>query len=59
MRECTGNVQLNLFLYKIREILVPELNDKFQLEIETCIKNAHRCISKTKTEVAPEIRTVC
>lgn len=48
MRECTGNVQLNLFLYKIREILVPELNDKFQLEIETCIKNAHRCISKTK-----------
>lgn len=48
LRECTGNVQLNLFLYKIREILVPELSDLFQLGIEKCIKNAHRCISQTK-----------
>ena len=48
LRECTGNVQLNLFLYKIREILVPKLSSIFQLEIETCIKNAHRYISQSK-----------
>ena len=52
LRECTGNVQLNLFLYKIREILVPELSDLFQLGIEKCIKNAHRCISQSKSAYA-------
>ncbi|GAG12926.1 unnamed protein product, partial [marine sediment metagenome] len=39
LRESTGNVQLNLFIYKIKEIITPALSEKFQLLIEnTCLK---------------------
>jgi restriction endonuclease S subunit len=39
LRESTGNVQLNLFIYKIKEILVPKLTSHFQLLIENvCLK---------------------
>jgi len=39
LRESTGNVQLNLFIYKIKEIITPSLSEKFQLLVEnTCLK---------------------
>ena len=34
LRESTGNVQLNLFLYKIRELKIPNLSKEFQEVIE-------------------------
>ena len=34
IREATGNVQLNLFIYKIKEILCPDFTDRFQEKIE-------------------------
>lgn len=41
-RESTGNVQLNLFVYKIKEITIPSLSQNFQKTIQnTCIK-AHK-----------------
>jgi type I restriction enzyme M protein len=36
-RESTGNVQLNLFIYKIKELKVPNLNDDFQELIENIV----------------------
>lgn len=33
-RETTGNVQPNLFLYKIREIVIPEFGDGLQKKVE-------------------------
>lgn len=40
LRESTGNVQLNLFLYKIRQLLVPSFSEKFQIKIEATVKTA-------------------
>ena len=37
LRESTGNVQLNLFLYKIRELKIPNLSKDFQSKIEALI----------------------
>jgi type I restriction enzyme M protein len=37
-RESTGNVQLHLFIYKIKEIKVPQLKDDFQQYIEKIVK---------------------
>ena len=37
VRETTGNVQPNLFLYKIREISVPIFSDDFQKRIESAV----------------------
>ncbi|MDD7913787.1 hypothetical protein [Polaribacter ponticola] len=34
LRESTGNVQLNLFIYKIKELVVPELSSLFQSKID-------------------------
>lgn len=39
-RESTGNVQLNLFIYKIKEIVVPDLSLNFQKEIECICRKA-------------------
>jgi len=39
-RESTGNVQLNLFIYKIKELLVPDLSDLFQEQIEKLCKTS-------------------
>ena len=44
-RETTGNVQPNLFLYKIREIIVPLMSKNFQDKIEHCIKMANNFIN--------------
>ena len=40
LRESTGNVQLNLFLYKIREIKIPNLSKGFQDVIEKIVINS-------------------
>lgn len=37
LRESTGNVQLNLFLYKIRELKIPNLSKEFQGKIEKIV----------------------
>jgi restriction endonuclease S subunit len=42
-RESTGNVQLNLFLYKIKELKIADLSKPFQNRIETVIKKANYC----------------
>jgi len=40
-RESTGNVQLNLFIYKIKEIIVPNLPQNFQKLIQDVCVKAH------------------
>lgn len=40
IRESTGNVQLNLFIYKIKELLVPNLSNLFQEQIEELCENS-------------------
>lgn len=49
LREATGNVQLNLFVYKIKEILVANASDKFQSGIERLCVSAHKQQIKSKT----------
>lgn len=41
LRESTGNVQLNLFIYKIKELLVPILEDGFLNEIQLICENSY------------------
>lgn len=41
LRESIGNVQLNLFIYKINEIVVPRLSDTFQQFIEETVQKAN------------------
>lgn len=48
-RESTGNVQLNLFLYKIRTLKIANLSIGFQLKIDSLISMAHNKISQTQT----------
>jgi hypothetical protein len=40
LRESTGNVQLNLFIYKIKEIIIPFASTSFQNNVENLVKNA-------------------
>lgn len=40
VRETTGNVQPNLFLYKIREIIIPVFKDDFQEIIKSAVLTA-------------------
>ena len=40
-RECTGNVQLNLFVYKIKELCLPRFSQGFQIELEKVVKNGY------------------
>ena len=49
LRESTGNVQLSLFLYKIREILIPNFSDTFQSKIESLVKSAHAKLEESKS----------
>lgn len=48
LRESTGNVQLSLFLYKIRELLIPNFSDTFQSKIESIVKSAHAKLEESK-----------
>ena len=49
-RNTTGNVQPNLFIYKIKEIKVPYISKDFQLEIENFVLNAEN-LKKSADEV--------
>lgn len=49
LRESTGNVQLSLFLYKIRELLIPIFSDAFQSKIESLVKSAHAKLEESKS----------
>lgn len=49
LRESTGNVQLSLFLYKIRELLIPNFSDTFQSKIESIVKSAHAKLEESKS----------
>lgn len=48
LRESTGNVQLNLFLYKIRELLIFKPSEKFQTVIQEKIINARSKLNLSK-----------
>lgn len=41
LRESTGNVQLSLFIYKLKELRVPNFSIEFQSGIERIVKSAH------------------
>ena len=41
VRESTGNVQLHLFIYKMRGLKLPNLSPEFQARIESLVKSAH------------------
>lgn len=49
-RETTGNVQPNLFLYKIKEILIPEFGETLQKQVEKI------CISALKKRGSAEAK---
>lgn len=49
LRESTGNVQLNLFIYKLRELYIPRFSETFQQTIEQIVKSAHVNLSKSKS----------
>lgn len=49
LRESTGNVQLNLFIYKIKTLKIPILSQEFQTKIENLVKNAHSCLEQSQT----------
>ena len=40
-RETTGNVQPNLFVYKVKELIIPEFSREFQAEIDRLAREAH------------------
>ncbi|GHU73341.1 hypothetical protein FACS189413_17610 [Bacteroidia bacterium] len=41
LRESTGNVQLNLFIYKIKSLKIADLALDFQRQIDTKVKESH------------------
>ena len=49
IRESTGNVQLNLFIYKIRTLKIPFLSSKFQQQVERLVQSAHLSLNQSKT----------
>ena len=49
LRESTGNVQLNLFIYKLRELQIPNFSNDFQQKIELLVKSAHAKLSESKS----------
>lgn len=48
LRESTGNVQLNLFIYKIREIIVPCVSQNFQDKIQKLCVEVRNMSYKSK-----------
>ena len=49
LRESTGNVQLNLFIYKLKELFIPNFSDKIQIQISNGIKTALNKIEQART----------
>ena len=47
-RESTGNVQLNLFIYKIKTLKIPNFSDTFQIQVEQLVKLAHKKLANSK-----------
>jgi hypothetical protein len=47
VRETTGNVQPNLFLYKIREIIIPTFEDEFQETVQNTVLKAQELLKKS------------
>ncbi|MDO9394199.1 MAG: restriction endonuclease subunit S [Methylotenera sp.] len=58
LRESTGNVQLNLFIYKIGLLQVPSVSRDFQSLIESTVKNGHKLIEQSKTSYAQAEQTL-
>ena len=50
LRESTGNVQLNLFIYKIGLLQIPSLSYDFQLTIENMVKKGLQLTNESKTK---------
>lgn len=48
LREATGNVQLNLFIYKLKELAIPQFSSSFQFSIEQIVKSAHAKLAESK-----------
>ncbi len=48
LRESTGNVQLNLFIYRIRKLKIAKLSFEFQMRIEELVKAAHEKLEQSK-----------
>jgi len=48
LRESTGNVQLNLFIYRIKKLKIPLLSQTFQQSIENLVKSAHTKLEESK-----------
>lgn len=48
-REATGNVQLNLFIYKLKELEIPQFSSDFQSKIEQTVKSAHAKLAESKS----------
>lgn len=48
LRESTGNVQLNLFIYKLKELSIPEFSNNFQNQIDCIVKNALDKLERAK-----------
>ena len=46
LRESTGNVQLNLFIYKLKELLVPSFSCNIQTKISNGVKTALNIINQ-------------
>ncbi|MDE7284087.1 MAG: hypothetical protein K2N85_10990 [Lachnospiraceae bacterium] len=48
IRETTGNVQPNLFLYKVREIIIPVFESTFQKTIQKAVLKAKELLKKSE-----------
>lgn len=48
LRESTGNVQLNLFVYKIRQLKIADLSSEFQNKISETVIKAHAKLEESK-----------
>jgi type I restriction enzyme M protein len=48
LRESTGNVQLNLFIYKIKSLKIPFLSEKLQETIERLVQFAHSLLRQSE-----------
>ena len=48
LREATGNVQLNLFIYRIKRLKIVKLSLNFQSRIESLVKFAHQKLEQSE-----------
>lgn len=48
LREATGNVQLNLFIYRIRKLKITKASETLETAIETIVRNAHEKLRESQ-----------